>query len=119
MVLDFFHQYDNQVVFLERSDAVYNPKGRNQTAEEAKEIDERILAMLSYHKIPFKKFRAHSQVHEEIFLDLFGADIGRDAVQLEIILEAAEQAIAIDLQGGRVGEIAGEIPIGSGDPSLP
>ena len=47
-----FDQYDNLNIYLTRSKA-FNPKGRNQTAEEAKGLDIDIKTMLIDKNIPF------------------------------------------------------------------
>jgi nicotinamide riboside kinase len=47
-----FEQYDNLNIFLKRNKP-YNPKGRNQNFDEAKELDDAIMQMLGDYKIPF------------------------------------------------------------------
>jgi hypothetical protein len=49
-----FERYRNINFFLERTKP-YNPKGRNQTLEEAKQKDLDILRILSATKTPFKR----------------------------------------------------------------
>lgn len=45
LAVDVYNSYTNHDIFLVRSKA-YNPKGRNQTEEEAREIDRDILEIL-------------------------------------------------------------------------
>lgn len=52
MVHELWNTYDNINIFINRTKR-YNPNGRNQTHEEAKEIDTRIKLMLDYHRIPY------------------------------------------------------------------
>jgi hypothetical protein len=49
-----FDRFRNVNFFLERVKP-YNPKGRNQTLEEAKQKDLEILQLLSKWKVPFKR----------------------------------------------------------------
>lgn len=51
-VVDIFKSFDNLNFFIKRSKP-YNPKGRNQTEEESKAIDEQILRLLDSEGIPF------------------------------------------------------------------
>jgi hypothetical protein len=50
-----FEQYDNLNIFLIRSKA-FNPKGRNQTVDEAKSLDNAVKQMLLDKEIPFFVF---------------------------------------------------------------
>lgn len=52
LVMDVFNTYDNVNYFINRKKP-YNPVGRNQTEEEAKEIDVRIKKFLQVHDIPY------------------------------------------------------------------
>jgi len=52
-VVSEFHRYNNINFFIVR-DKLYNPKGRIQTEEEAKEIDSKVLNMLEDHGIPIE-----------------------------------------------------------------
>ena len=45
LVLNQFNNFDNRNYFIERT-TVYNPKGRLQTEDEAKEIDKVLLDLL-------------------------------------------------------------------------
>lgn len=47
-----FDQYENLNIYLPRS-KVFNPKGRNQTADEARELDVDIKKMLIEKNLPF------------------------------------------------------------------
>lgn len=52
LVIDLWWTYDSIDIFLTRSKA-YNPKGRNQTEEEAVKIDTTLKAMMKGVGIPF------------------------------------------------------------------
>lgn len=52
LVMDVFNTYDNVNYFINRKKP-YNPVGRNQTEEEAKEIDERIKTFCQQHDISY------------------------------------------------------------------
>lgn len=54
-LVEVFNSYNNFNVFLQRS-TVYNPNGRNQTAEEAKVLDEQNLELLKKHHIKVDHF---------------------------------------------------------------
>lgn len=52
LVMDVFNTYDNLNFFINRKKP-YNPVGRNQTEEEAKEIDDRIKIFCQEHDISY------------------------------------------------------------------
>lgn len=52
-ILEEFGKYNNLNLFINRVKK-YNPNGRNQTEDEAKEIDERMKWWLQLHDIPFE-----------------------------------------------------------------
>lgn len=52
-VIDIFDSHDNLNYFIERT-KLYNPVGRNQTAEEAVEIDIKIKKLLQFYCMPYK-----------------------------------------------------------------
>ena len=52
LVMDVFNTYDNLNFFINRKKP-YNPVGRNQTEEEAKEIDDRIKTFCQEHDISY------------------------------------------------------------------
>lgn len=52
MTMELWNTYENYNFFINRTKP-YNPEGRNQTYEEALQIDEDIKLMLKYHKIPY------------------------------------------------------------------
>lgn len=63
-LLDVFNSYDNINVFVDRPD-YYTEIGRNQTKEEAIEVDNKTLALLNDNNIPY--FRVpYSIDHEEL-----------------------------------------------------
>lgn len=52
LVLNQFNNFDNRNYFIERT-TVYNPKGRLQTEDEAKEIDKVLLDLLKDYNIEY------------------------------------------------------------------
>ena len=52
LVLKKFNEFNNINFFLTRRKE-YNPKGRNQTKEEAEDLDARILSTLNNFEIPY------------------------------------------------------------------
>lgn len=53
LVVDLFQSYNNINYFIKRIKE-YNPAGRNETKEEAVEIDSKLLQLLDDNKIPFR-----------------------------------------------------------------
>ena len=53
--LEAFNQYYNLNIFLNRSKD-YEPKGRHQTLEEAKQLDEEIKELMDSNRIPYHTF---------------------------------------------------------------
>lgn len=50
LIQEVYHEYDNLDIYLRRSDdRPYNPKGRNQTVAEAKDLDGRVLGIVSQY----------------------------------------------------------------------
>lgn len=70
MTMELWNTYENINYFIDRS-KTYNPNGRNQTEEEARQIDRNILMMLDYHKIPYKRITGDKSAPEMIYNDLF------------------------------------------------
>jgi hypothetical protein len=66
MVHELWNTYDNFNVFVNRSKK-YNPNGRNQTLEEAIEIDKRIKLMLDYHRIPYIEVEGNAKAPQIIY----------------------------------------------------
>lgn len=52
LVVEVFKTYNNENYFLKRS-TVYDPVGRYQDEDEAKNIDQRLMDILDSHDIPF------------------------------------------------------------------
>jgi len=52
LALELFAKYDNITYLLQREKA-YNPKGRVQTEEKAKDLDKEIMKVMDYHQIPY------------------------------------------------------------------
>lgn len=72
LVLDQFNNFDNRNYFIDR-DTVYNPKGRLQTEEEAKEIDKVLLDLLNECGVDYKRVDknvAVDQIFNEIMKEL-------------------------------------------------
>lgn len=53
LILEQFNIYNNKVYFIERTKK-YNPSGRNQSEDEAKEFDTLFLDYLTANKIPYE-----------------------------------------------------------------
>lgn len=51
------NQYHNLTYYLEREDLVYQPHGRFETEEQAKEIDTRLISLLDKHGIGYKSIK--------------------------------------------------------------
>lgn len=63
---DVFCHYDNVNVFLKR-DKPYSPIGRNQSEEQAIELDNKIKKMLKAHNYPFIEVTGDEHAKHEIF----------------------------------------------------
>lgn len=66
MVLELWDSYDNYNFFVNRT-GEYNPNGRNQTKEEALNIDGQIKAMLANKYIKFSEVDAGPDTEHEIY----------------------------------------------------
>ena len=62
-----FNQYDNINILLNRNNETYDPNGRIQNLEEAKEIDEDIKETLLVNNIPFSEFNVGPNTAVDIF----------------------------------------------------
>lgn len=67
---EVFCSYNNINIFLKRT-TPYDPIGRNQTEEESRQIDQRILQMLDDHDLPYHVVDATPTAHIDIFKWLF------------------------------------------------
>lgn len=65
LVVDLWAKYDTIDIFLNRSKS-YNPKGRNQTEEEAIEIDKSLKDMMKRLDIPYIDFGTTDRDIQEI-----------------------------------------------------
>jgi tRNA uridine 5-carbamoylmethylation protein Kti12 len=65
LMLEVFNSYDNVNVFVDRPDN-YTEVGRNQTLEEARAIDDRILDLLENHRVPY--MRVHCSTNPAFLL---------------------------------------------------
>ena len=69
MLIHLFDQFDNMNYFLTRVKK-FNPAGRNQTEEEAKELDKEIRKMLDDFKIPYENLIANEDAINHIVHDV-------------------------------------------------
>lgn len=69
LIREMFDRYDNINYFLIREKA-YNPIGRNQTEEEAKELDNQIKNLLIDEGLEFKELPANRSTKFEVMKDL-------------------------------------------------
>lgn len=58
---------NNNIVFLMKRKKVYNPNGRNQTEEEAKEVDTQIRNMLVEYKIEYTEIDGTPEGLEQMY----------------------------------------------------
>lgn len=65
LVLEVFNSFNNINFMITRTKA-YNPKGRNQTADEAKEKDDIVNHMLNKYRIPYTCVNGDSHAPELI-----------------------------------------------------
>ena len=72
VLLKQFNLFRNLNIFLERDTDhhPYNPKGRMQTEEDAKQFDTKILSMLDKFEVPYTKIKVSDKTVDEIY-DLF------------------------------------------------
>lgn len=66
MTMELWNTYDNLNFFINRAKK-YNPSGRNQTLEEAVQIDNDIKLMLNYHKIPYIELDGDRDAPQKIY----------------------------------------------------
>ncbi len=64
-----YKERNNLTYFIER-EKNYNPNGRNQTEDEAKELDRKIKSILNERDIPFKTIRGNSSGKADILSDV-------------------------------------------------
>lgn len=69
MALDYFNQYDNMNIFLERTHE-YQPSGRNQTEEQAKVVGDNIKKMLDDLNISYIVLPANKAL--DVILEMIG-----------------------------------------------
>lgn len=69
LVLDLFHKNQNLVYFLERVKK-YNPVGRNQSEQEARQIDAAVLNCLLDNNIAFETLQGDSDAVDHIVEDV-------------------------------------------------
>ena len=66
LVIETFKSYDNINIFLERP-STYISRGRNESLDEAKRIDERILTILNENQIDYVKIPVNDKTVTVIF----------------------------------------------------
>ncbi len=76
LVLDVYNRFNNLNIFLRRHKK-FNPSGRLQTEDEAKEIDERIQQLLMANNISFNELDSGKETVQKI-VDSIIAIIGKD-----------------------------------------
>lgn len=57
-IVESFKAQNNLTFYIKRLKE-YNPSGRNQSEDEAKEIDERVMSLLNNHDIPYTSIRGN------------------------------------------------------------
>jgi len=65
LVMELWGKYENYNFFIKRVKD-YNPKGRNQTEEEAKAIDGKIKSILNSREIPFIELEGNKNTAQAI-----------------------------------------------------
>lgn len=68
LVMNQFNEFNNINYFIARDDT-YNPKGRMQTEQEAKEIDSEVSLILEHYNIKYTKI-TKSEAVDKIFNDV-------------------------------------------------
>lgn len=74
LIFELWDTYENYNFFIERNHP-YDPTGRNQTEDEAREIDSSIIHMLEYNDIPFTKVLSGDTAHYQIYQKVFGSEV--------------------------------------------
>lgn len=65
LLINKFKRNNNVVFYIERQKK-YNPNGRNQTEDEAKEIDKKVLELLNNNGIPYTSIKGNPEGLEQI-----------------------------------------------------
>ena len=68
LVVDLFQSYNNINYFIKRIKE-YNPAGRNETKEEAVEIDSKLLQLLDDNRIPFRTLEGRIDCCKQVVQD--------------------------------------------------
>jgi hypothetical protein len=66
MIISTYAQYENINFYVERGDREFVQAGRNQSEDEAIEIDDAVFRLLSRNMIPFKRIHTLDQVVETL-----------------------------------------------------
>ena len=70
LLFELWSTYENHNFFIRRTKP-YSPIGRNQTEQEARQIDENIIRMLTENGVPFSEILATPDLHQKIFEHIF------------------------------------------------
>lgn len=70
LIMEAWGRFNNINYYLDRKDRKYMQVGRSQTAEQAKEIDQKVLKYLLDNYIDFKVIDSSGEAAEEIYDDL-------------------------------------------------
>jgi len=70
LVLEAWDNYDNRCFMLNRADIKFQEVGRNQNADQAKEIDDKLHRLLNSRRIPFTEVVTGDQTVAEILKHL-------------------------------------------------
>ena len=73
LIFELWDTYENHNFFIERNHP-YDPTGRNQTEDEAREIDASIIRMLELNEIPYTKVLSGDTAHYQIYQSVFGSE---------------------------------------------
>jgi hypothetical protein len=66
LVLEQFHRYNNFNIVIERNHN-YNPNGRLQNEEEAKEVKNKLISFLQQHNIEYITLKTDKEINQKIF----------------------------------------------------
>lgn len=99
LIFELWGTYDNYNFVIERNHP-YNPIGRNQNEEEAKEIDASIIRMLEQNNIPYTKILSGDTAHYQIYNALFGEETPKFSAEwFRLAVEWGSRDLARHLTG--------------------
>mgnify|MGYP000196155730 CR=1 FL=1 len=70
LVWEIYGTYDNFNVVLNPSHS-YQPVGRNQSEEEAKELQQQMMTLLETNNVDYKRYNTHFYSHLDVFNDVY------------------------------------------------